>query len=225
VCAQGKFEGQFLDGKMDGLGLYYWSEGDMYMGEYAQDKRHGSGIYTSVKGAVYKGEYISGERQGWGEYTNAKGDVYEGQWKRNVRHGKGVVTLAEADSDMAHVLEDGGADQRKWAQVWFKDSPARPQDTDGAELEIDPTRTFSGVWQKGKVKTRRPYRFEDWNNIQAHSSMAADNASVSVEESQRAVNMARKSAGFAEETAKATVIRLCVCTVYTVDDEPFTLDP
>jgi hypothetical protein len=26
-------------GKMDGLGLYYWAEGDIYMGEYAQDKR------------------------------------------------------------------------------------------------------------------------------------------------------------------------------------------
>jgi hypothetical protein len=32
----GKFEGQFLEGKMDGLGLYYWPQGDMFMGEYAQ---------------------------------------------------------------------------------------------------------------------------------------------------------------------------------------------
>jgi hypothetical protein len=54
---------------MDGLGLYYWPAGDIFMGEYAQDKRHGSGVYTSVKGAVYKGEYKQGDRSGWGEFV------------------------------------------------------------------------------------------------------------------------------------------------------------
>mmetsp|Transcript_34381 Transcript_34381/g.53638 ORF Transcript_34381/g.53638 Transcript_34381/m.53638 type:complete len:520 (-) Transcript_34381:30-1589(-) len=205
----GKFEGQFLEGKMDGLGLYYWPEGDIFMGEYAQDKRHGSGIYTSVKGAVYKGEYNVGERHGWAEYTSPQGDVYEGQWRHNVRHGKGVVTLSEPDEGLLNGVVEGGADdQRKWAELWFKDSPARPQDGGGKLLEIDPTRVYTGYWNKSKVKSKRPYRYEDWNDIQANSTLAADNAALSVEETQKAVSLARKSAEFAEQSAKDTVKKM-----------------
>ncbi len=34
------------------------------------------------------------------------------------------------------------------------------QDVVGGELEIDPTRTYTGVWAKGKVKLKRPYRWD-----------------------------------------------------------------
>eukprot|EP00802_Teleaulax_amphioxeia_P007584 Tamp_07591.p1 GENE.Tamp_07591~~Tamp_07591.p1 ORF type:complete len:667 (+),score=156.84 Tamp_07591:227-2227(+) len=204
----GKFEGQFLDGKMDGLGLYYWPQGDIFMGEYAQDKRHGSGVYTSVRGAIYKGEYRTGDRSGWGEFVTADGDVYEGQWRNNVRHGKGVVTLAAPDANLLAVAGDKGEEQKRWAEVWFQESPARPADQTGQVLDIDPTRTFTGYWQKGKVKSKRPYRYEDWTDIQTHSTLAADNSGLAVEETQKAVVLSRKSAEFAEEAAKRAIQKM-----------------
>eukprot|EP00960_Hanusia_phi_P023241 686632-Hanusia_phi.AAC.2 len=203
----GKYEGQFLGGRMDGLGLYFWPEGDIFMGEYAQDKRFGYGVYTSSKGAVFKGEYRAGERHGWGEFVTSNGDIYEGQWKHDQRHGKGVVTLAEADPELLKNAQRE-ADQRKWAQVWFKDSPAVPVDSAGRELEIDPTRTFTGYWSEGKVKAKRPYRYDDWAEIQANSSLAAEHAGRAVEEAQKAVALARKACEFAEDAAKRTVKKM-----------------
>jgi len=105
----------------------------------------------------------------------------------------------------------------------------------------DPTRTFTGYWQKGKVKSKRPYRFvilnhnvgpvliptkniylsiylfiylfyfcryEDWTDIQTHSTLAADNAGLAVEETQKAVTLARKSAEFSEAAAKRAVQKM-----------------
>ena len=161
-----------------------------------------------MRGAIYKGEYKTGDRAGWGEFVTADGDVYEGQWRHNVRHGKGVVTLAVADANLLAVEGDKGIEQRRWAEVWFKESPARPADQTGNALDIDPSRTFTGYWEKGKVVKKRPYRYEDWTDIQTNSTLAADNAGLAVEESQKAVGLARKAGEFAEEAARKAVDKM-----------------
>ena len=76
----GKFEGQFLQGDMDGLGQYVWPEGDTYVGEYARGLRHGTGTYTMIDQSCYKGQYTAGVRKGWGSWKNAQGgpvDVHD----------------------------------------------------------------------------------------------------------------------------------------------------
>jgi hypothetical protein len=47
-----------------------------------------------------------------------------------------VVTLAVADTNLLVVAGDKGEEQKRWAEVWFKDSPARPADQTGQVLDI-----------------------------------------------------------------------------------------
>ena len=41
----GKYIGQLKEGKREGSGIIYWSNGDKYEGEWKNDKNDGMGIY------------------------------------------------------------------------------------------------------------------------------------------------------------------------------------
>ena len=52
--AQGRdrYEGEFLQGKKNGKGTYFWNNGNRYEGEYLNDSKHGKGVfYVSVQPA------------------------------------------------------------------------------------------------------------------------------------------------------------------------------
>jgi len=40
-----KFEGEWRNNNMEGLGIYVWNDGRRYEGMYKDDKKHGFGIY------------------------------------------------------------------------------------------------------------------------------------------------------------------------------------
>jgi hypothetical protein len=165
-----------------------------YVGEYSVDKRHGCGMYTSRTGAVYKGDYNEGKREGWGEYVNSNLDKYEGPFVGNERHGNGVVTLAASEeSDPVRMKA-----AQKWGALWFKDVEKDPLNAD-APLEIDPTRVFVGNYEAGVMVSRRPYQYEDWENIQIHCNVCTDNVALVVVQAHKCVMVARRSLQQAEE--------------------------
>lgn len=49
-------------------------------GNFLNGKKHGNGVYHYKTGGKYKGEWIQDKKQGYGimEYSNK--DVYEGYW-------------------------------------------------------------------------------------------------------------------------------------------------
>ena len=64
---KGRYEGEFLNNKREGNGIFYWDNGEKYKGEWKNDIREGKGIY----------------------YYN-DGDRYEGDWKNDIRERKGI---------------------------------------------------------------------------------------------------------------------------------------
>ena len=44
-----KFEGQFKDGKRNGLGTYKFANGDVYKGQFKDDLKNGQGTFKYVK--------------------------------------------------------------------------------------------------------------------------------------------------------------------------------
>ena len=42
----GRYEGDFIDGKKHGRGIYTVPNGNRFEGDYLDDKRHGPGIMT-----------------------------------------------------------------------------------------------------------------------------------------------------------------------------------
>ena len=62
------YTGEWLDGQMDGYGVFTWSDGRKYEGEYVDDKKHGQGTYVWADGRSYTGGWKDGKQDGQGLY-------------------------------------------------------------------------------------------------------------------------------------------------------------
>ena len=75
------FEGNFVQGKLQGNGKMTASGGDRYEGGYKDGKREGLGVYTSANGDQFNGQYQDNQRHGHGILTLASGSLTEGEWR------------------------------------------------------------------------------------------------------------------------------------------------
>lgn len=75
------FEGNFVQGKLQGNGKMIASGGDSYEGDYKDGKREGLGVYTSANGDRFNGQYKDNQRNGHGILTLATGSRTEGEWR------------------------------------------------------------------------------------------------------------------------------------------------
>ena len=50
-----RFEGEYVDNRMHGTGVYALANGDRYEGGFVDDKQHGSGVYGEQTGTGTRG--------------------------------------------------------------------------------------------------------------------------------------------------------------------------
>ncbi|XP_078444164.1 uncharacterized protein LOC144713457 [Wolffia australiana] len=93
----GKYEGDWVEGKYDGHGVESWSRGSRYRGQYRRGLRHGAGVYRFYAGDCYAGEWVSGQSHGLGVQTCSDGSSYFGQFNRGVKHGLGSYHFRNGD--------------------------------------------------------------------------------------------------------------------------------
>ena len=90
-------KGSCANGFAHGSGVAIWAASDgtsvTFEGNFVQGKLQGNGKMTASGGDRYQGEYKDGKREGMGAYTSANGDRYDGQYKDNKRDGHGIQTL------------------------------------------------------------------------------------------------------------------------------------
>ena len=55
---QEKYDGEWVDGKMQGRGIYLYSDGSIYDGLWVTGKMQGKGIFTYPNGNRYDGEFF-----------------------------------------------------------------------------------------------------------------------------------------------------------------------
>jgi hypothetical protein len=53
-----QYEGDFVDGKFDGIGTYTWPDGSVYEGEFKSSKLEGDGVFRDVNGQVWVGKFL-----------------------------------------------------------------------------------------------------------------------------------------------------------------------
>ncbi|CAA6664945.1 unnamed protein product [Spirodela intermedia] len=85
----GKYEGDWVDGRYDGYGIESWARGSRYRGQYRHGLRHGVGVYRFYAGDCYAGEWLNGQSHGIGVQTCSDGSCYVGEFKCGVKHGLG----------------------------------------------------------------------------------------------------------------------------------------
>ena len=88
------YDGAWLRGLKHGRGAMRWSGGGAYIGEWWNDAMHGVGELTAGDGTHYRGSWDFGAKQGLGRQTFPNGDTYEGLWKEGRPHGPGLYKWA-----------------------------------------------------------------------------------------------------------------------------------
>ena len=94
--------GQCIKGDCDnGKGVYkYKDSGDKYDGEWLDSRKHGQGVYIWKNGDKYDGEWFDGRQNGYGILINKKPKktetnrlyqyIYDGEWLNGRQHGEGT---------------------------------------------------------------------------------------------------------------------------------------
>ncbi|KAK1554533.1 hypothetical protein Q3G72_013627 [Acer saccharum] len=93
----GRYEGEWVDGKYDGYGIESWARGSRYKGQYRQGLRHGYGVYRFYTGDSYAGQWCNGQSHGTGLQTCADASSYIGNFKCGMKHGLGVYNFRNGD--------------------------------------------------------------------------------------------------------------------------------
>ena len=86
------YEGEFKEGKKNGIGMYKWHEDNsIYFGEWLNNNIHGFGVFKNGEKSKYQGEFFMNKRNGYGELIKYKtGSFYFGYWNNNRKKGFGV---------------------------------------------------------------------------------------------------------------------------------------
>ena len=92
---KGKYEGEWKEDKMHGIGTWRGPNNVLHEGEYRNGWPEGEGRSTWPNGDVYVGSFTKGKMDGEGKFTQKGGEVYEGGWKRCKRHGHGRLQYAD----------------------------------------------------------------------------------------------------------------------------------
>ncbi|XP_021760530.1 uncharacterized protein LOC110725345 [Chenopodium quinoa] len=93
----GRYEGDWVDGKYDGYGIESWARGSRYRGQYRGGLRHGFGVYRFYTGDTYAGEWFHGQYHGLGLQTCSDASCYLGHFKFGVKHGLGCYHFRNGD--------------------------------------------------------------------------------------------------------------------------------
>lgn len=76
----GRYEGEYRGGRMNGRGVYAFSNGNRYEGDWLNDDFHGRGAFIYANGNRYDGEFRNDRPNGVGTYKRADGTTYSGSW-------------------------------------------------------------------------------------------------------------------------------------------------
>ena len=84
------YQGEFVNGKRNGLGEYYWEKDIFYSGEWKDNLMNGEGIYYFSKDAWYEGSFKNNKMEGFGILNVKNSKIYAGFYKDDFKDGFGI---------------------------------------------------------------------------------------------------------------------------------------
>jgi hypothetical protein len=89
------YEGDFINGVMEGDGIIKYSDGTYYEGQFRNDKYQGKGKIVFKNGGSYEGDFNNNLIHGKGKYIYPGGKIYEGDFQNGMKHGFGKISWSE----------------------------------------------------------------------------------------------------------------------------------
>ena len=106
-----KYEGEFKNNEINGMGIFTWNNGETYEGEMTNGKMNGYGKYTYTTGQIYEGNYVNGVKEGLGKLISTNNHIYEGEFKNGKPFGEG--TLLINGKKFKVICKDGKIEKKK----------------------------------------------------------------------------------------------------------------
>ena len=104
--ANGYYKGELKNGKIHGVGTFFFKTGTRYEGQWQNGEKHGIGKYFFTNGNRYEGNYVRGKKNGYGILYYSAGDRYEGEWKNDMFCGEGKYYWKSGDRYEGHYVDD-----------------------------------------------------------------------------------------------------------------------
>lgn len=101
------YEGDFVNGKMEGQGTWATKTGEVYTGTFANDDFNGKGLLKYGDKGSYEGDFVAGLREGKGTLTLANGNYYTGDFKNNLQNGYGKLYTKATGTVIEGTWKDG----------------------------------------------------------------------------------------------------------------------
>jgi hypothetical protein len=98
-CRRNKesFEGRFVNGLLNGKGIFYNGKGDKYVGDFVDSRKQGKGEYIT-ENIKYIGEFNNNKMDGKGKIKFLKeGHEYQGEFYNNQINGNGIFKWNNGD--------------------------------------------------------------------------------------------------------------------------------
>jgi hypothetical protein len=161
------YSGSFSDGKFNGLGTFFYGNGDKYIGMWKEGLFHGPGTYISPSSnSSYDGEWQAGQRHGnMGVQVYKDGSFYAGSWRFGGKHGKGEFVPSKRSRDLSVVKLRG---------TWIQDALEGK-----GEVWYPDLSSYEGSFKNGKREGRGTYTFPHGQQYQGRwTEDAIDEAST-----------------------------------------------
>ena len=91
------YEGEWKNGKRDGIGLLTKKDIATFMGEFVEDKVNGFGKFIVENECDYIGYWKDSKVNGYGIYNNKGIRSYKGNWKNDEQNGFGIEKLPKIE--------------------------------------------------------------------------------------------------------------------------------
>ncbi|KAL3641277.1 hypothetical protein CASFOL_016245 [Castilleja foliolosa] len=205
----GRYEGDWIDGKYDGYGIESWARGSKYRGQYQQGLRHGYGVYKFYTGDSYAGEWCNGQSHGVGVQSCGDGSCYIGEFKSGVKHGIGCYHFRNGDR---YAGEYFGDKVHGFGVYYFANGHYYEGSWHEGRKQGYGTYTFRngearcGEWDNGNLKTRlNPLTDPVHRAVQA-AKRTAENA-INLRRVDEQVNKAVVAANRAATAARVAAVK------------------
>jgi hypothetical protein len=92
---QETYEGDWSNDKMEGYGIYRYSNGDIFDGEWKDNQQNGFGKYFFTDGSHYEGEWKDHRMHGTGKFFDINGVCWLGEFRDGLYISKEQARLKE----------------------------------------------------------------------------------------------------------------------------------
>lgn len=101
-----KYEGEMMNDKKEGFGVYTWNNNKQYKGYWKNDVHHGQGIMIFPNNESFDCKWVNGQFEKYGIYKWSDKEKYIGHMKNGKRHGQGMMLFTNKDTFEGEWVED-----------------------------------------------------------------------------------------------------------------------